>query len=231
MSKLLDIDTNEQLLEILSQFDLNLKKIDQESDFYFQDELFPGVASQAFEMEQYEESVIVQLDIHLLLPEQVIVESFVANAPSKEEAIAECFEQFEVNVLHTLIMAFWDKAKRVENGVGTDIWQINGHRWQIVVSNYGYRGEQSMDEIISDTDSIYDEIEKAIQAQPLERDIYAFRTVYTNTGNGQSVTEALMNNEPFQELESAVSNLDWIEKDSFYSVRNFVIAMKLVAEE
>jgi len=231
MSKLLNIDTNKQLLEILSQFDLNLKKIDEESDFYFQDELFPRIASQAFEMERYEESVIVQLDIHLLLPEQVIVESFVANAPSIEEAIAECFEQFEVNVLHTLIMAFWDKAKRVENGVGTDIWEINGYRWQIVVSNYGYRGAEPMEEIISDIGSIYDEIEKAIKVQPLVRDIYAFRTVYTNTGNGQSVTEALINNEPFIELESAVSNLDWKEKDSFYSVRNFVIAMKLAVEE
>jgi len=74
---------------------------------------------------------------------------------------------------------------------------------------------------------LYNEIEKAIKAQPLDKDIYAIRTVYTNVGDGTSVTEALINNEEFLELEKAVSNLPWKNLDSYYSVRNFVIVMKL----
>ncbi len=224
MSKLLDININEQLIERLNQFDMKLEKME---DYYFVDGLFPGITAQAFEMERFEDSVVVQLDIHILLPEQTFTESFVAHTVTIEDGIASAFEQFEVNVLHTLIMAFWDKAKKVENGVGTDIWEINGHRWQVVISNYGYRGDEPLDEIIDDSDSMFLEVEKAIKALPLDKDIYAIRSVYTNVGDGRRVTEALINNEEFSELESAISKLKWKHSDSYYSVRNLVLVMKL----
>jgi hypothetical protein len=225
MSKLLDIDINEQLLEILGQFDMKLEKVE---DYYFVDGLFPGIVAQAFEMEQFEASVVVQVDVHILLPNSGFVESFVGHASSVEEAIAECFEQFEVNVLHTLIMAFWDNAKKVDNGIGTEIWEINGHRWQAVVSNYGYRGSQPIEEIVSD--SMFAEIEKHLKSMPLEEDIYAVRSVLTNVGDGTQVTEAMINNEVSTELEDIISGLDWKSLDSFYSVRNFILVMKLTPE-
>jgi len=228
MSKLLNIDTNGQLLKILEQFDMRLE---QYQDYLFVDGLYPGIAAQAFEMERVEESVVVQLDIHILLPKQHFVESFVALSSSIEKAVAETFEQFKVNLLHTLIMAFWGSAKHIENGVGTDIWNINGHRWQVVISNYGYQGEIPMDDVIDDTYRMYDEIEKAIKSLPLEKDIYAFRTVYTNIGDGRTVTEALINNEPFLKLEEAVSQLPWRYLGIYYSVRNFVLVMKLAEDK
>jgi hypothetical protein len=227
MSKLLDININEQLLEVLSQFDLKLEEME---DYYFVDNLFPGITAQAYEMERFEDSVVVQLDIHVLLPEQSFTESFVAHAATIEEGIASAFEQFEVNVLHTFIMAFWDNAKKVENGVGTDIWEINGHKWQAVISNYGYRGDEPLDEIIDDSDSMFLEVEKAIKALPLDKDIYAVRSVYTNVGDGRKVTEALINNEEFLSLENAISKLNWKDTDSYYSVRNLVLLMKLREE-
>lgn len=227
MSKLLDINIEKQLLEVLGQFDLNLNKIDE---YYFVDDKFPGITAQAFEMERFEDSVVVQLDIHVLLPEQTFVESFVGHSRTIEEAVAETFEQFEVNVLHSLIKAFWDGAKQVENGIGTDIWEINGHRWQAVISNYGYRGELPLDEVIDDTDEMFATTEKAIKSLPLDKDIYAFRTVYTNVGDGKTVTEALINNEAFVALEDSVMNLSWKTIDSYYSVRNLVLLMKLAPE-
>jgi len=228
MSQLLDININEQLINLLEQFDMKFEKIE---DYYFVDGLFPGIAAQAFEMERFEDSVVVQVDIHVLLPKQRFVESFVGHAPTVEEAVAQAFEQFEVNVLHTLIMAFWDKAKRVENGVGTDIWEINGHRWQAVISNYGYQGDEPLDEMIDDSDAMFIEVEKAIKALPLDKDIYAIRSVYTNVGDGRKVTEALINNEEFLGLEESISNLLWKDTVSYFSVRNFVLVMKLFPEE
>jgi hypothetical protein len=225
MSRLLKIDTNEQLLEILGQFDMQLEKME---DYYFVDGFFPGIASQAFEMEKYENSVVVQLDIHMLLPEQRFIESFVGHASTEEEALADCFEQFEVNVLHTLIMAFWDKAKKIENGIGTDTWEINGYRWQVVVSNYGYRGEIPLEEVV--TDSMFEEVQKFLKSMPLDKDIYAVRTVQTNISSGEQVTEALINNEESADLEKAVSALDWKKLDSYYTVRNFILLMKLADE-
>jgi hypothetical protein len=227
MSKLLDINIDQQLLEVLGQFDLKLEQIDE---YYFVDGKFPGITAQAFEMDRFEESVVVQVDVHVLLPEQSFVESFVGHASTVEEAVAEALEQFEVNVLHALIMAFWENGKRVENGVGTDTWEINGHRWQAVISNYGYRGEFPLDEIIDDRDEMIATTEKAIKEMALDKDIYAFRTVYTNVGDGRTVSEALINNEPFIKLEDEVMNLSWKTVESYYSVRNLVLLMKLTPE-
>jgi len=227
MSKLLDINVNEQLIEVLAQYDVKLEQIE---DYYFADGLFPGIVAQAFEMEDFGESVVVQLDITMLFPEQSFVESFVAQAESHEEALAVAFQQFEVNVLHTFITAFWESAKKVENGVGTDIFEINGSRWQAVVSNFGYRGEEEIDSIIDDVDTMYDAVESAVKALPLTENIYAFRTVYTNTSEGERISEAYMNNEPLPTLEKTISELAWKPMHSFYSVRNLVILMKLQEE-
>ena len=228
MSKLLDMNVNQQLIEVLGQYNINLEKLE---DYFFADGFFPGITAQAFEMEDFGESVVVQLDITMLFPDGHFVESFVAQDVTHEEALAVAFQQFEVNVLHTFITAFWENGTKIENGVGTDVWDINGSRWQVVVSNFGYRGAEEFDDIIDDVNTMYDVIESNIKELPLTENVYAVRTVYTNTSEGEKVPEAYINNEPFPELEEAVSKLGWKEIDSFYSVRNLVLLMKLKDEE
>jgi hypothetical protein len=224
MSKLLDIDVNELLV---AQLEAHEMEVGQTEEYFFVEGLFPGIVAQAFLMEDFGESVVVQLDITLLFPNDTFVESFVAQATTVEDAIANNFEQFESNVLHTFIMAFWAKAKKVENGVGTDVWDINGQKWEAVISNYGYRGYEDFDSIIPEIDTMYDAIKTAIEAYPLTKDIYAVRSVYTNGTNDQQITEGLINNEEFPELQDAISKLAWSASEKFYSVRNLVLLMKL----
>jgi hypothetical protein len=224
MSKLLDIDVNEFLVSLLEEHDM---EVGQTEEYFFVEGLFPGIVAQAFEMEDFGESVVVQVDITLLFPNDSFIESFVAQAATAEDAIVNAFEQFESTVLHTFIMAFWAKAKKVENGVGTDVWDINGQKWEAVISNYGYRGFEDFDSIIPEIDTMYDAIKSTIEAYPLTKDIYAIRSVYTNSLNGQQITEGLINNEEFPELEKAVSELAWSRSEKFYSVRNLVLLMKL----
>jgi hypothetical protein len=202
-------------------------EVGQTEEYFFVEGLFPGIVAQAFEMEDFGESVVVQLDITLLFPNDKFIESFVAQAATAEEAIASTFEQFESNVLHTFIMAFWAKATKVENGVGTDVWDINGQKWEAIISNYGYRGYEDFDSIIPDIDTMFDAVKTAIEAYPLTKDIYAVRSVYTNGTNDQQITEGLINNEEFPELQKAVSELAWSRSEKFYSVRNLVLLMKL----
>ncbi|CAA6803441.1 MAG: Unknown protein [uncultured Sulfurovum sp.] len=224
MSKLLDIDVNEFLVALLESHDM---EVGQTEEYFFVEGLFPGVVAQAFEMENFGESVVIQVDITMLFPNDSFVESFVAQATTAEDAIANAFEQFETNVLHTFIMAFWGKAKKVENGVGTDIWDLNGERYEAIISNYGYRGFEDFDNVIPEIDTMYDAIKSSIDAYPMTKDIYAIRTVYTNGSNGEQIIEGLINNEEFPELQDAVSKLLWSRSDKFYSVRNLVLLMKL----
>jgi len=227
MSKLLDVNINKTLVAMLEKYEM---EVGQTDDYFFVDGMFPGIVAQAFEMEDFGTSVVVQVDITMLFPEQHFVESFVAQAGTVEEAVADAMDQFEVNVLHAFIMAFWENAKKEENGVGTDVWEINGHRWQAVVSNYGYRGAEEFDNVIDDLDTLYVAIEEQIKAFPAEENIYAIRTVYTNTSEGEAVVETYINNQEFPALNDAVSNLGWKTSSSFYSVRNLVLLMKLEDE-
>jgi len=222
MSKLLNTDINEKLLEIFEALNLNFK---QEEDFYFVENNFPGITGKVFEMERYDDSVIIQLDIHILLPNQTIIESFIGHSSSVEEAIGEALEQFEVNVLHLLIGAFWEEGKHVENGVGFEQWEINGHRWQAVIGNYGYRGTANIEEVV--LDEFFETIKDTIHTLPLNQDIYAVRSVYTNLEDGDSVVEGLLNNETFITLEDKISTLPWSRVESYYSVRNLILIMKL----
>lgn len=224
MSQLLEIDVNKRLVALMEAHDM---EVGQTDNYFFVDGLFPGIVAQAFEMERFEHSVVVQIDITMLFPHDSFVESFVAHAGSVEEAIDSIFQQFEANVLHTFIMAFWGKAKKVENGVGSEIWELNGHKWEAIVSNYGYRGYDEFDTIIPEIDAFYDTIKSTIEAYPVEKDIYAIRSVFTNTSTGEQVTEALINNEEFPELHAAIADLPWNPSDQFYSVRNLVLLMKL----
>ena len=227
MSKLLDVNINETLVAMLEKYEM---EVGQTDDYFFVDGLFPGIVAQAFEMEDFGESVVVQVDITMLFPEQNFVESFEAQAGTVEDAVADAMDQFEVNVLHAFIMAFWEGAKKEENGVGTAVWEINGHRWQAVVSNYGYRGAEEFDDVIDDLDTLYVAIEEQSKAFPLTEDIYAIRTVYTNTSEGEAVVETYINNQDFPALNDVVSNLGWKASESFYSVRNLVLLMKLKDE-
>jgi len=224
MSQLLDIDVNEKLVALMEAHNMNVGQTD---NYFFVDGQFPGIVAQAFEMERFEDSVVVQIDITLLFPFDSFVESFVAHATTVEAAVENIFEQFEANVLHTFIMAFWGKAKKVPNGVGTDIWEINGHKWEAIISNYGYRGYDEFDSIIPEIDEVYESIKSSIEAYPVEKDIYAIRTVFTNTSTGEPVTEALINNEEFPELREKVASLPWNASEQYYSVRNLVLLMKL----
>ena len=228
MSKVLDININDTLVKMLEKYEM---EVGQTDDYFFVDGLFPGIVAQAFEMEDFGESVVVQLDITMLFPEQHFVESFVAQAGTIEDAVADAMEQFEVNVLHAFIMAFWGNAKKEENGVGTEIWEIDGHRWQAVVSNYGYRGAEEFDDVIDDLENVYDVIKENIVSYPLTENIYAIRTVYTNTSEGENMVETYINNEEFPALNDAVSALNWKSSEHFYTVRNLVLVMKLIDED
>ena len=222
MSKVLKTDINEQLLETFRQFNLQFEEIE---DFYFVDKKFPGISGQVFEMERYDDFVTIQVDIHILLPNQTITESFVGHASSVEEAMTEALEEFQVNVQHLLISAFWENAKHIENGIGFEQWEINGYRWQAVVGNYGYKGTADIDSVVDD--KLFDTIKNEIHSLPLEQDIYAIRSVYTNVGDGRKVAEALLNNEEFSSLEREILNLPWKSLEEYYSVRNLIFLMKL----
>jgi hypothetical protein len=227
MSKVLDVNINERLVTLLEKYEMQVEQIE---DYFFVDGKYPGIVAQLFELEKFEDSVVIQLDITILLPEKSFVESFVSHALTQEEAIIDAIAQFELNVFHTFIVAFWKNAKKVEKGIGTDVWEINGEHWQVVVSNYGVRGVEEFSTILDELDNIFLTVQKNLKAEKLTESIYAIRTVYTNAVGRDNVVEAYINNEPYTQLQEDIALLNWKESENFYAVRNLVLLMKIKQE-
>jgi len=224
MSKLLDVNINERLVALFKEYEMNLEKVE---DYFFVDGIYPGIVAQVFELEKFEDSIVVQLDLTMLFPEHSFVESFVSHALTQEEAIEDAIAQFKLNVFHTFIVAFWENARKEEKGIGTDIWDINGEHWQVIVSNYGCRGVDEFSTALDDLDDIFLTVEKNLKSEKLTESIYAVRTVYTNTAGPDNVVEAYINNQPYTKLQDEIADLPWKESKNFYAVRNLVLLMKL----
>ena len=53
-----------------------------------------------------------------------------------------------------------------------------------------------------------------------------FRTYFAHLPNGELVFEALHNNEDWKEGDNALKSINWKKSNTFYSVRNFIVARK-----
>jgi len=222
MSQLVQTDINEQLVALLGGYDVTLVELEK---FYFANHYYPGIRGQVFELDHSKGALVIQLDVQVLLPKTMIIESFIGMATTLEEALNDALEQFKVNTLPVFLEAFWADTKPSEQAVGTEEWEINGERWQVVIGNYGYRGELPIEAVVND--EIFETIKKEVQSLPLTEDIYAIRTSFLNINANEQVVEVIINNEKVLEFEETMRQLSWKKFDGFYSVRNFLLLMKL----
>ncbi len=184
----------------------------------------PGIAATIVQEWDHESTYSVQLDVEVAYDQDtMIVESFAGIGLSRPEAIQNAFENFCRNSYHVFLAACWGQV--AEDQVSVEHWDIEGTHWEVFVGNYGIRnfGEQKVD-IPEDA---FPTVENLLRALPLEASLYWLRVFYSDVGNGDTVTEVLLNNEVWEEAQAAISALDWPKLDGFYSVRNFLMMRRL----
>jgi len=159
----------------------------------------------------------VQLDIMVDLGKRVMIESFAGWGAAPDDARERAFANFAANSLHVLLGAFY---RAPDEQITVETWPIRGSTWRAYLGNFGFQAARERPEL---PDGLFGAIEAAIHAAPLADDVHWARLFYANLGNGESVVEALLDNEPWPSLEATARALAWQPSEGYYSVRYFML--------
>lgn len=158
------------------------------------------------------------LEIEVLLEDERIVNECFAGIGSSIEGIKDALQNFCVNSFHVFLAAFWELND--SDQVVTETWSFHGKKYTSFIGNFGTRC--SAGEKAEIPEGCLESIQTAIQNSPLEFSVSWFRCFFCNFA-GERTFEALKNNEVWELGLSALQSLNWKEKESYYSVRSFLI--------
>ncbi|HLJ90614.1 MAG TPA: DUF6348 family protein [Candidatus Angelobacter sp.] len=164
-----------------------------------------------------------RLDIELRVSaERTLIECFAGMGKDKREATNDAIDNFCNSSLHVFLAAFWNCLD--PDQVTVEKWQINGATWNAYIGDYVRRTTGGEEIPIPDDASLL--TEGMIKSLPLEGDLHWVRTFYCSIGDRQKVSEVLLDNEVWTELQDAFLNLEWPPTNKYYSARNFLILKK-----
>ncbi|MCP4933741.1 MAG: hypothetical protein GY927_05925, partial [bacterium] len=149
---------------------------------------------------------------------RTIYENF-AGPGEGSEGLDDALNAFTKGTLHVLLAALWDCV--YEDQVTIEEWFWSGKHWQVFIGDFLVRGFNS-----EQTDypaNLFEVVEGLIKSTELNDELHWLRTFYCNIGNGNTQTEALLNNETWKAAESVISGADWQASQQFYSVRNYLM--------
>lgn len=166
-----------------------------------------------------------RLDVEVLLSNgNTLIENF-AGLGEGNHALMDAVQNFVLGSFHVLLASFYGKTDPEQ--VTTEQWSVEGTKWRVFVGNFSRRASHGQD--ISVPQSAFTAIESAILGTPLSMECHWFRTFYCQIGE-QQVFEALINNEPWQQGERALKRIPWPKIEGYYSVRNFLVLVKVVPQ-
>lgn len=162
------------------------------------------------------------LQIKVYIEEGQILEECFAGFPTENGLLMDAFHNFTVNSFHVLISAFWQKQDSCQ--IDKETWVIGEAKYSVYIGPFGNRGNVSITPRVPENAFI--EIEGAIKKSDANERYYWFRTFFANLGNDETIYEALKNNEHWEEGLQALKAQKWEKSSTYYSTRNFVLAIK-----
>ena len=192
-------------------------------DWVVVDGELPGIRASIQDPRLQDGRVLLRLDIEVSFgADDVIVESFAGVGEDREAAVANALRNFCVNALHVFLAAFWGHVEADQ--VQVESWQINGADWRAVIGNFGC--QIAGDDAVDIPGNAFATIEACIKDLPLTGERHWVRSFYCNVGRDETGTEVLLDNEVWEDAQTAVAGLDWPQSDGYYSARNFLILQR-----
>lgn len=215
----LPISINNYLSEVLSKHGY---EVTQYNSWLLINNHLPAWRAFVVELNQYSDTTIAQLDFHILVDQnkEFIIESFAGIGNNYEQAVHNGFENFLYNTFHVINAAFLDPN---DNQVTKESWKINGFLWEVILGNYSIRAKET----ITLPEKLFETIETSLKERELQSNVHWLRVFYGNQGDGNFISEALFDNDPWPNLQQAISKLPWQKSFNYYSVRNFLILKNL----
>jgi hypothetical protein len=158
------------------------------------------------------------LDVQVLLPDGSIIDEAFAGLGDGEQGLADALQNFVSSSLHVLLAGLWGIIE--EGQLDIEEWQIGDRSYSLYLGNYAIRSFQTQE--IDPPDQLFQIAEQMIRSEQPPSEISWYRFYMANLRSGHSY-EVLRNNEAWHAMNAQMPNVDWPERDHFYSFRLFML--------
>jgi hypothetical protein len=157
-----------------------------------------------------------QLDIAIeIFPGWTLLESFAGIGTDTDAALKDAFYSFARGTLHVLLTAFFDLASAEQ--VTYEEWDIAGTSREVTLGNVFIRGTTP-----ADTVAWIPQFEAVLKSSALPKGAHWVRLFYAQMDKQAMCYEALLDNEPWAELQEAMAHFAWPATKEYYSARLFI---------
>ena len=160
----------------------------------------------------------VQLDVTLeLWTGRRVIDSCGGVGTTHAAAVASAWENFTASTFHVLLAAFFYQES---DRVSREAWEIGEATRAVTVGDVGLRGKPpggSLDMAWLQT------LRTAIEEVALIEGAHWVRVYFARSGSRDIGCEVLLDNEPWEEVQAAMTRAPWPEGPDFWSVRQFLV--------
>jgi hypothetical protein len=171
-----------------------------------------------------EKGATVRLDVLFAVSEAFTpVESFAGFGATLDDAADNALDGFIASSLHVLLAALYGHLEPSQ--VTIEQWLMSGEEYDAIIGHYVTRTFAGPVPPLGD--DVLPSLKGLVCALPGTEQLYWLRMFYANFVGGEQLCEVLLNNQTWEEAQSAVAALPWETRDSSYSVRLFLVLKKL----
>ncbi len=156
-----------------------------------------------------------RLDIDVVLAEDRRIEESFSGVGDGEVGCRDALRAFEHNLLHVLLAACWYVTD--DRNLRIDAWTIGTQVWDVFIGPFTLRGDT--DDALLIPASALAVIEAAFRTEPLTPQLHWARLVHGFRADGQTRSEALLDNEPWPAATAALAAVDWPTHERDYTAR------------
>lgn len=156
-----------------------------------------------------------RLDVDVVLGEERRIEESFAGIGDGDIGCRDALHTFEQNAFHSLLAACWyvtdDRHMRITT------WNIGVRDWDVFIGPFHVRGPH-----VGMPDQALEAIEAALKREVLTPQLHWLRLVHSHARDGDTRSEALLDNELWTAGTLALAGVAWPQGDD-YSARCFVL--------
>ncbi|MEO8808848.1 MAG: DUF6348 family protein [Rhodanobacter sp.] len=157
-----------------------------------------------------------RLDIDVVLSEERRIEESFAGVGDGDAGCRDALQTFEQNVFHLLLAACWYVTD--DRRMFITAWEIGVRTLDVFIGPFSVRGADAasmpVDALVA--------IEAALKKEALAPELHWLRLVHSHAENGESRSEALLDNELWTAGTLALTSVAWPHPGD-YSARRFML--------
>jgi hypothetical protein len=146
-----------------------------------------------------------RLDVDIVISEERRIEESFAGFGDGDAACRDALQAFEQNTFHLLLAACWYVTD--DRRMQITAWDIGVRTWDVFIGPFTVRGaDQKQMAIPADAMAF---IETLLKRESLTPELHWLRLMYRHDAQGDTRSEALLDNEPWPAGTQALNAIDW----------------------